>query len=43
MSLHPTISPLVALIAGVLILIRPDLLSLIVGIYLIVVTVHRAL
>ena len=39
MRLHPRISPIVALIAGILILIRPDFMYLIVGIYLIVIGV----
>jgi len=37
MQLHPTIEPIVAIIAGILILVQPQLLSLIVAIYLIVV------
>jgi uncharacterized membrane protein HdeD (DUF308 family) len=37
MKLHPTIEPIVAIIAGILILVQPQLLSLIVAIYLIVV------
>jgi len=39
MRLHPSFSPIIALIAGILILIRPDLMYLIVGIYLVVVGV----
>jgi len=40
MTLHPTlIQPLVALIAGILILIKPNLLNYVVAIYLIVVGV----
>lgn len=35
--LHPMISPIFSLIAGILILIFPELLSLVVGIYLIVI------
>ena len=35
--MHPTIQPVVALVAGILILVRPSLLSFIVAIYLIVV------
>jgi hypothetical protein len=35
--MHPLIQPLIALIAGILILIRPSLLNYIVAIYLIVV------
>lgn len=37
MNLHITIQPLVALIAGILILLMPRLLSFVVAIYLIVV------
>lgn len=37
MQLHPTIEPVVAIIAGILILAQPQLLSYIVAIYLIVV------
>lgn len=37
MIIHPYIAPVVALIAGILILVRPGLLSLIVAIYLIVI------
>ncbi|MEW5802991.1 MAG: DUF3096 domain-containing protein [bacterium] len=37
MTVHPAFQPLIALIAGVLILIRPGLLSYIIAIYLIVV------
>ena len=33
---HPYLGPVVALVAGILILIQPSLLSLIVAIYLIV-------
>jgi len=39
MNLHLAIGPVVALIAGILILIMPNLLSLIVAVYLIVVGV----
>jgi len=39
MRLHPRVSPIIALIAGILILIRPDLMYLIVGIYLVVIGV----
>jgi hypothetical protein len=39
MNLHLAIGPVVALIAGILILIMPQLLSLIVAVYLIVVGV----
>jgi hypothetical protein len=34
---HPIISPVIALIAGILILIFPQLLNLVVAIYLIVI------
>jgi len=37
MSLHLTVGPLVSLIAGILILIVPRLLSYIVAIYLIII------
>ncbi|NJO14855.1 MAG: DUF3096 domain-containing protein [Thioploca sp.] len=37
MKLPPTIEPIVAIIAGILILAQPQLLSYIVAIYLIVV------
>ncbi|MBK5969138.1 MULTISPECIES: DUF3096 domain-containing protein [Thiorhodovibrio] len=37
--LHPIIQPLIALIAGILILVRPALLNFIVAIYLIAVGV----
>lgn len=37
MNLHLYVPPVLALIAGILILIRKDLLPLIVGIYLVVV------
>jgi hypothetical protein len=47
MTIHPTFQPIVALIAGILILIMPRLLNYIVAIYLIVVGVlgllHRTL
>jgi Protein of unknown function (DUF3096) len=36
MPIHPTFQPLVALIAGILILIMPRLLNYIVAIYLII-------
>ncbi|MBX3688420.1 DUF3096 domain-containing protein [Dokdonella sp.] len=39
MNIHLALQPLLALLAGILILIRPKLLSLIVAIYLIVVGV----
>ncbi|MFP4496509.1 MAG: DUF3096 domain-containing protein [Halochromatium sp.] len=35
--LHPMIQPMIALIAGILILVRPSLLNYVVAIYLIVV------
>ncbi len=35
--LHPILSPVLALVAGILILIFPDILSLVVAIYLIVI------
>lgn len=37
MSLHITLQPLVALIAGVLILLIPRLLSYVVAVYLIII------
>jgi hypothetical protein len=37
--LSPMIQPIVALVAGILILVRPQLLNLIVAIYLIVIGV----
>ena len=37
MNLHLSLQPLLALIAGILILIRPKLLNLVVAIYLIVI------
>ena len=37
MNLHLTIGPLIALIAGILILVMPRLLNYIVAIYLIVI------
>jgi hypothetical protein len=37
MNLHLTVGPLVALIAGILILVMPRLLNFIVAIYLIVI------
>jgi hypothetical protein len=37
--LHPLIQPVIALVAGILILIRPSLLNYIVAIYLIVIGV----
>jgi hypothetical protein len=39
MTLHLSLAPLLALIAGILILIRPKLLNFIVAIYLIVIGV----
>jgi hypothetical protein len=47
MSVHPAFQPIVALIAGILILIMPRLLNYVVAIYLIIVGVlgllHRTL
>ena len=47
MPLHPAFEPIVALIAGILILIMPRLLNYVVAIYLIVIGVlgllHRGL
>lgn len=37
--MHPMISPVVALVAGILILIFPELLNLVVAIYLIAIGV----
>ncbi len=37
MNLHVTLAPIIALIAGILILIRPRLLAYIVAVYLIVI------
>jgi Protein of unknown function (DUF3096) len=37
MPIHPTFQPLVALIAGILILMMPRLLNYVVAIYLIVI------
>lgn len=37
--LHPMLQPIIALIAGILILVRPSLLNYVVAIYLIVVGV----
>lgn len=39
MNLHLSLQPLLALLAGILILIRPKLLNLVVAIYLIVIGV----
>ncbi|MBI4964034.1 MAG: DUF3096 domain-containing protein [Desulfomonile tiedjei] len=39
MRIHPRFSPVLALIAGILILIRPDLMYLIVGVYLVIIGV----
>jgi hypothetical protein len=39
MNLHLAIAPIVALIAGILILVMPQLLNLIVAVYLIIVGV----
>jgi hypothetical protein len=38
-TLHPSLGPLVALVAGILILVRPRLLNYVVAIYLIVIGV----
>lgn len=35
--LHPMISPVIALIAGILILIFPEILAIVVAIYLIII------
>jgi hypothetical protein len=35
--LHPLLQPIVALIAGILILVRPSLLNYVVALYLIIV------
>jgi hypothetical protein len=47
MPIHPAFGPLVALIAGILILLMPRLLNYIVAIYLIIVGIlgllHRAM
>ncbi len=37
MNLHATLTPLISLIAGILILIMPKLLNFIVAIYLIII------
>ena len=37
--IHPMVSPIVALIAGILILIFPELLNLVVAVYLIAIGV----
>ena len=37
--IHPIIAPIIAIVAGILILIFPELLNLVVAIYLIVVGV----
>jgi len=39
MNLHVTIGPIIALIAGILILLMPQLLNYIVAIYLIIIGV----
>lgn len=39
MTLHPVLTPAIALLAGILILVMPRLLNFIVAIYLIVVGV----
>jgi hypothetical protein len=37
MNIHPAFQPLIALITGILILVRPSLLTYIIAIYLIIV------
>ena len=37
MTIHPSLTPLISLIAGILILVMPRLLNYIVAIYLIVI------
>jgi hypothetical protein len=37
MNLHVTLAPIIALLAGILILVRPRLLAYIVAIYLIII------
>jgi hypothetical protein len=37
LSIHPAVAPLVALIAGVLILLMPRLLNYVIAVYLIVI------
>lgn len=37
MVIHPTLAPIIALIAGILILIMPQILNYVVAIYLIVI------
>lgn len=37
MVIHPVVTPIVAIVAGVLILIFPELLNLVVAIYLIAI------
>jgi hypothetical protein len=37
MSIHPAVAPLVALIAGIIILIMPRVLNYVIAIYLIVI------
>ncbi|HSH29231.1 MAG TPA: DUF3096 domain-containing protein [Thiohalobacter sp.] len=39
MTLHIELAPLIALVAGILILVQPRLLNIVVGIYLIAVGV----
>ena len=39
MNLHVTLAPIIALLAGILILVRPRLLAYIVAIYLIIIGV----
>ena len=37
MNLHVTLAPIIALLAGILILVRPRLLAYIVAVYLIII------
>jgi hypothetical protein len=37
LSIHPAVAPLIALIAGILILLMPRLLNYVIAVYLIVV------
>ena len=39
MSIHPAVTPIIALTAGIIILIRPALLNYIVAVYLIIIGV----
>jgi len=43
MTIHLELIPLISILAGVLILIRPKILSLVVGVYLIAVGVIQLL